>query len=103
MRTAHGARRIDDLRAKRRERLDGQVGYYSDVLGLSVDDAAAGIARVAATEMAQAARERGVEPAALAAVGGGHPVGGGELDASARLLAAALEIRWALQNDSFGV
>jgi N-methylhydantoinase A len=56
------------------------VGALGDSLGLSLEEAAAGIARVAATEMAQAVRvvtvERGIDPRelALVAFGGAGPL-----------------------------
>ncbi|MEA2330489.1 MAG: N-methylhydantoinase [Thermoleophilaceae bacterium] len=56
------------------------VGALADELGLSAEDAAAGIARVAGAEMAQAVRvvtvERGVDPRGLALVafGGAGPL-----------------------------
>jgi len=58
----------------------GAVGELAGELGLSADEAAAGIARVAAAEMAQAVRvvtvERGIDPRelALVAFGGAGPL-----------------------------
>jgi N-methylhydantoinase A len=58
----------------------GAVGTLAGELGLSTDEAAAGIARVAAAEMAQAVRvvtvERGIDPRelALVAFGGAGPL-----------------------------
>ena len=58
----------------------GAVGALAGELGLSADEAAAGIARVAAAEMAQAVRvvtvERGIDPRelALVAFGGAGPL-----------------------------
>jgi N-methylhydantoinase A len=58
----------------------GAVGGLAGELGLSADEAAAGIARVAAAEMAQAVRvvtvERGIDPRelALVAFGGAGPL-----------------------------
>jgi N-methylhydantoinase A len=62
------------------EAAGGAVGALAAELGLSVDEAAAGIARVAAAEMAQAVRvvtvERGIDPRelALVAFGGAGPL-----------------------------
>jgi N-methylhydantoinase A len=59
---------------------DGAVGALAAELGLNVDEASAGIARVAAAEMAQAVRvvtvERGIDPRelALVAFGGAGPL-----------------------------
>jgi N-methylhydantoinase A len=63
-----------------REAAERAVGGLASELGLSLDDAAEGIARVAGTEMAQAVRvvtvERGIDPRemALVAFGGAGPL-----------------------------
>jgi N-methylhydantoinase A len=63
-----------------RDAAERAVGALGDELGLSVEDTAAGIARVAGTEMAQAVRvvtvERGIDPRDLALVpfGGAGPL-----------------------------
>jgi N-methylhydantoinase A len=67
-----------------REAAERAVGALADELGLSTSDAAAGIARVAGTEMARAVRvmtvERGVDPRELALLAFG---GAGALHAAA--------------------
>ena len=63
-----------------REAAERAVGALANDLGLTVEEAAAGIARVASTEMAQAVRvvtvERGIDPRemALVAFGGAGPL-----------------------------
>jgi N-methylhydantoinase A len=63
-----------------RDAAERAVGALGDELGLSVEDTAAGIARVAGTEMAQAVRvvtvDRGIDPRDLALVpfGGAGPL-----------------------------
>jgi N-methylhydantoinase A len=63
-----------------REAADRVVGKLGDELGLSLEETAAGIVRVAGTEMAQAVRvltvERGIDPRdlALVAFGGAGPL-----------------------------
>jgi N-methylhydantoinase A len=63
-----------------RDAAERAVGGLASELGLSLDDAAEGIARVAGTEMAQAVRvvtvERGIDPRemALVAFGGAGPL-----------------------------
>jgi N-methylhydantoinase A len=69
-----GGVRLDRAAAER------AVGGLADELGLALDEAAAGIARVASTEMAQAVRvvtvERGIDPRdmSLVAFGGAGPL-----------------------------
>jgi len=67
-----------------RQAAERVVGALADRVGLSIEDTAAGIARVAAAEMAQAARvvtvERGIDPRELALVAFG---GAGGLHAAA--------------------
>ena len=67
-----------------RQAAERVVGALADRVGLSIEDTAAGIARVAAAEMAQAARvvtvERGIDPRELALVSFG---GAGGLHAAA--------------------
>jgi N-methylhydantoinase A len=78
------------------------VGRLADELGLSVDEAAAGIARVASAEMARAVRvmtvERGVDPRELALLAFG---GAGPLHAAA--IAAELDMERVLVPPSSGV
>src|SRR4051794_11532151 len=78
------------------------VGGLADELGLSVEDAAAGIVRVASAEMARAVRvmtvERGVDPRDLALLAFGGP---GPLHATA--IAAGLDMERVLVPPSSGV
>jgi N-methylhydantoinase A len=70
-----------------REAAERAVGGLAGELGLGVEEAAAGIARVAGTEMAQAVRvvtvERGIDPRemALVAFGGAGPLHAGQIAA----------------------
>src|SRR4051812_20223192 len=77
------------------------VGGLADELGLSVEDAAAGIVRVASAEMARAVRvmtvERGVDPRDLALLAFG---GAGPLHATA--IAAGLDLERGLVPPSSG-
>jgi N-methylhydantoinase A len=91
-----GGVRLDRAAAER------AVGGLADELGLSLDEAAAGIARVASTEMAQAVRvvtvERGIDPRAMALVAFG---GAGPLHAAQ--IAAELGIRRVVAPIASGV
>ncbi|MBV9212606.1 MAG: hydantoinase/oxoprolinase family protein [Actinobacteria bacterium] len=81
---------------------EAAVGELARALGLAVEDAAAGIARVASTEMARAVRvmtvERGIDPRALAllAFGGAGPLHAAEI-------ATELDMRRILVPPSSGV
>jgi N-methylhydantoinase A len=85
-----------------REAAERAVGELGETLGLSVDEAAAGIARVASSEMAQAVRvvtvERGTDPRELALVAFG---GAGPLHAAQ--IASELGMRRVLAPNASGV
>jgi N-methylhydantoinase A len=85
-----------------REAAAAAVGRLADELGTARDDAAAGILRVAAVEMAQAVRvvtvERGIDPRGMALVAFG---GAGPLHAAA--VAAELEVARVVAPAASGV
>jgi N-methylhydantoinase A len=85
-----------------RDAAEQAVGALGEVLGLSTEDTAAGIARVAGTEMARAVRvmtvERGVDPRELALLAFG---GAGALHATA--IADELDMTRVLVPNASGV